>query len=276
MSEARSLHNVRKFRRSVIRNPDEYGPTEPVPFSPINPLSPLAPPIKLFLSPYELQKILDESEARANAPLTDEETPIKADYDSCITLFVSTLTRLADFYGVYIPRQKSSLDLPLTRRENSLKEHVEEQIKNTAISESALPSAATRMETWQLETAKCKEANTWYSNYWDAKVVERRETPARSGLGYKVAVGDWVLGFGWVGSTDSTHDSWENEERARNAEANAKMAKELGEIPPTDPVSDYIQNSLKEKSAPKWPKVFEAISIKRTELTSGAPAVVPP
>jgi len=49
------------------------------------------------------------------------------------------------------------------------------------------------------------------------------------------------------------------------------MAQELGEIPPSDPVSRIIKGAIAEKKAPLWEDIFAVLSKERADELAGTP-----
>jgi len=216
-------------------------------------------PARLRLTDAELQNIVDTPPK----PLTPDEQRSKDAYDAEINEFVSTLTMLANFYGVFIP------DQTINEREAAQKKAVLDQIKNSALDLAHLSfdneADMSRSQVWDAETTLAKTKNAWYKQYYNQVNEAKQAAPHRSGTSVDSTHGDWTFSLNWVGSTDPTHDSSQEEDKALLAKASADLAQKLGEIPPTDPLSTTVLHALSQHTAPSWQDIFDKINEVRTK-----------
>jgi len=227
----------------------------------------LQPPARLRLTDDELQTVLNTPPT----PITPEEQPFKEAYENEINKLAGTLTLLAKFYGVFIP------DPAIDEIEQSQLKAVNEKIMNSAIEQAKIPETErlekTRTQIWEAEIAQGITKDAWYQQYYK-KVYDAKEAAPHlsvdQGPGAASTHGDWTFSLNWVGSTDSSHDSDQDQDKARRLKEEEDLARQLGDIPPTDPLSIIAKHAYEQRKALRWEDVFDKINDVRTKEEQAA------
>jgi len=208
----------------------------------------------LRLTDDEIQTVIN----KPAVPISSEEQPFKDSYDAEINKLIVTLTLLAKFYGVFIP------DPAISDIEKAQLKGITDEIMDTAIGQARIPddeqASKSRSQVWEAEVAQGETRNGWYQHYYQKVSDAKAAAPHLSGGGVSSTHGDWTFSLNWVGSTDSTHDSPQDEEKARRKKEEEDIAKQLGDIPDSDPLSTMTKHAYEAKTAPKWEDVFDKIN----------------
>jgi len=218
--------------------------------------APVGPPLWKTLTPQQLEDLGKPAE------LTPDDRVHKEAYDECITRLSSTLEQLANFYGVFLPEH------PVGQEEINQREFVLKDIRAAAGDEAFIPYSEqvpdhTRAQLFDDKKERCEQRNTWYSQYYTEVKTAKDAALHISGPGVASTRSGWTFSLNWIGSTDSSRDSWQQEAKAKLRAEEERIAKELGEIPPTDPLSRMVKDALANRTAPKWRTVLEKIDEER-------------